>query len=152
MIFNFVPTREYESLLFSRPHPATEMPSVWILYKVYNPFLDPANAIDEVERLGFLSRIGIVLCGQRPRELVHKLEFCQGTAATQNIKRLVRFLSQPAPTVLGSMLRQLCVDVKVPLETAKARRYANHDEHLHTEAVSEQNHTAHSAVVRVVLA
>jgi hypothetical protein len=112
MIFNFVPIREYESLLFSRPHPATEMPSVWILYKVYNPFLDPANAIDEVERLGFLSRIGIVLCGQRPRELVHKLEFCQGPAATQNIKRLVRF-HQPAPTVRSSMLRQLGVDVKV---------------------------------------
>jgi hypothetical protein len=86
------------------------------LYKVYNPFVDPANAVDEVERLGFLSRIGIVLCGQRPRELVHKLEFCQGTAATQNIKRLVRFLSQPAPTVRSSMLRQLGADVKVRQE------------------------------------
>jgi hypothetical protein len=85
---------------------------VWILYKVYNPFVDPANAVDEVERLGFLSRIGIALRGQRPRELLHKLEFCQGPAATQNIKRLVRF-QQPAPTVRSSMLRQLGVDVKV---------------------------------------
>ena len=64
------------------------MPSVWILYKVYNPFLDPANAIDEVERLGFLSRIGIVLCGQRPRELVHKLEFAKATEAAQNIRAI----------------------------------------------------------------
>jgi len=115
LIFNFVPTREYESLLFSGPHPATEMPSAWILYKVYNPFVDPANAIDEVERLGFLSRIGIVLRGQRPRELVRKLEFCQGPAATQNIKRFVCF-RQPAPTVRGSMLRQPGADVKVRQE------------------------------------